>query len=258
MRSLHGPEEVERIAASCALLSEVMKEVLSAVDKGVSTAELNDLAARGIRKRGATAAFPVVPSPRRGIPFGGTICASVNEEIVHGIPSPKRKLKDGDVISVDCGLVYESFYADMARTVPVGNVDPRILELIEVAKAALDDAITHMCQGNRLGDIGYAVQRRAEEKGYGLIREFTGHAIGRKLHEEPQVPNWGTRGRGERLRVGMVLAIEPMMTLGTHETETLDDDWTVVTRDRSIAVHVEDTVAITEDGPRNLTRNGVW
>ena len=258
MRSLNSLDEIERIAVSCGLLSEVMDEVIAAIDPGVSTGDLDELAASGIRSRGAEAAFPVVPSPRSGIPFGGTICASVNEQIVHGVPSAKQRLQVGDVLSVDCGLVYDGFYADMARTIPVGGADENILELIEEAKAALDDAIEATRPGNRLGDIGYAVQRRAEQKGFGLIREFTGHAIGRCLHEEPQVPNWGTPGRGERLRVGMVLAIEPMLTLGTHETETLDDDWTVVTRDRSIAVHVEDTVAITEDGPRNLTRNGVW
>lgn len=256
MRSLKTPAEVDRISHACRLLVEVMTEVVQAVETGVTTADLNEIAAEGIRSRNALAAFPVVPSPRRGIPFGGTICASINEEIVHGIPSRKRKLKEGDIISVDCGLSYEGYYADMARTIPVGQVDLKVLALIEDAQHALDAAIQQMIPGNRLGDIGYAVQQRAEEKGYGLIRDFTGHAIGRSLHEEPQVPNWGTPGRGERLQIGMVLAIEPMLTLGTHETETLGDDWTVVTRDRSWAVHVEDTVAITEDGPRILTRNG--
>ena len=197
-----------------------------------------------------------MPSPRRGIPFGSVICASLNEEIVHGIPSTERALREGDILSVDCGLVYQGFYADMARTVAVGQADSKVLALMKDAQGALDAAIAEMRAGKRLGDIGHAVQCRAEKKGYGLIRDFTGHAIGRHLHEEPQVPNWGTPGRGDRLKVGMVLAIEPMLTLGTHETETLDDDWTVVTRDRSIAVHVEDTVAITEEGPRILTRNG--
>ncbi len=244
------------MAVSCGLLSAVLDEVLEAVSLGVTTADLDKIAHDGIAKRDASPAFPSVPSPRRGIPFGSVICASLNEEIVHGIPSTERALREGDILSVDCGLVYQGFYADMARTVAVGQADSKVLALMKDAQGALDAAIAEMRAGKRLGDIGHAVQCRAEKKGYGLIRDFTGHAIGRHLHEEPQVPNWGTPGRGDRLKVGMVLAIEPMLTLGTHETETLDDDWTVVTRDRSIAVHVEDTVAITEEGPRILTRNG--
>ncbi len=258
MRSLKSPDEIEKMAVSCRLLREVVEEVLQAVKPGCTTAELNEIAAEGIRSRGASAAFPVVPSPRRGVPFGGTICASVNEEIVHGIPSPKRVLAEGDVISVDCGLVYDGFYADMARSVPVGEVDKKVLELIQDAQDSLDAAIAVMWPGKRLGDIGHAIQSVAEKKNYGLIENFTGHAIGRNLHEEPQVPNYGVPGRGERLREGMTLAVEPMMTLGTGDNRTLDDDWTVITLDRSIAVHVEDTIAITENGPRNLTRDGSW
>ena len=182
------------------------------------------------------------------------MCTSINEEVVHGIPSPKRKLKEGDIIGLDLGCIVEGYYGDCAVTLPVGPVPPRVQELIDVTRESLDKAIVQCRAGNRIGDISHTVQMHCESHGFGVVRSFVGHGIGRALHEEPQVPNFGDAGRGPALKAGMVLAIEPMVTMGSYEVQVLEDGWTAVTTDGSMAAHFEDTIAITENGPEVLTR----
>ncbi|HEX5633537.1 MAG TPA: type I methionyl aminopeptidase, partial [Gemmatimonadales bacterium] len=185
--------------------------------------------------------------------FPKTLCVSIDEEIVHGIPSPKRVLKAGSVLSIDCGVLLDGLHADSAITVPVGAIDAEAQRLLDVTERSLYAGIEQACVGKHVGDIGSAVQAVAEGAGFGVVRELVGHGIGTRFHEEPQVPNYGQPGRGPRLKPGMTLAIEPMITLGDPETRTLADKWTVVTRDGSLAAHFEHTVAITEQGPRILT-----
>jgi methionyl aminopeptidase len=214
----------------------------------VSTKEIDAEVEALILARGATPAF----KGYRGYP--ATVCTSINEEVVHGIPSPKRKLKEGDIIGLDLGCIVEGYYGDCAITLPVGAVPPRVQELIDVTRESLDKAIVQCRAGNRIGDISHTVQMHCESHGFGVVRSFVGHGIGRALHEEPQVPNFGDAGRGPALKAGMVLAIEPMVTMGSYEVQVLEDGWTAVTTDGSMAAHFEDTIAITEDGPEVLTR----
>src|SRR5262249_10635260 len=186
--------------------------------------------------------------------FPATVCTSINEEVVHGIPSAKRKLAEGDIIGLDLGCIVEGYYADCAITLPVGAVSARAQELCDVTRESLDQAIVQCRPGKRLGDIAHAVQSHCEGRGFAVVRAFVGHGIGRALHEDPQVPNFGEPGRGIALRPGMVLAIEPMITMGSPEVRILADHWTAVTEDGSLAAHFEDTIAITENGPEVLTR----
>jgi len=216
------------------------------VRPGVTTAELDRRARELIEQAGARPAFPEVRD------YPATLCTSINEEVVHGIPG-KRVLREGDIISIDCGLVKEGFYADMAVTHAVGEVSAEAARLIEVTRRALEAAIAQVREGAHLGDVSAAIQRTAESAGMSVVRDYTGHGIGRRLHEEPQIPNRGTPGHGPMLRHGMVFAIEPMVTLGTWQVETLGDNWTVVTKDRSLAAHFEHTVAVTRDGADILT-----
>jgi methionyl aminopeptidase len=184
------------------------------------------------------------------------LCTSVNSEVVHGIPSKKRILKAGDIVSIDCGIILDGFYSDSAITVPVGGLEalnPKVAKLVEVTQKALDIAIEQVRLDNRTGDIGHAVQEYVESNGFSVVREFTGHGIGSKLHEDPQVPNYGTKGTGTRLREGMVLAIEPMVNTGRPGVRVLDDGWTAVTEDGSFSAHFEHCVAVTKDGPMVLT-----
>jgi methionyl aminopeptidase len=178
----------------------------------------------------------------------------VNAEVVHGIPSKRRKLSEGDLMKLDFGVVYKGYYGDSARTVPVGKVSAEAQALVDATRESLAQAIAAMVPGNRIGDIGHAVQRHVEARGFTVVRDFVGHGIGRKLHEQPQVPNVGKPGSGMKLRPGMVLAIEPMVNLGTHEVEVLDDDWTAVTLDRKLSAHFEHTVLVTDGAPEILTR----
>jgi methionyl aminopeptidase len=178
----------------------------------------------------------------------------VNEEVVHGIPSPKKRLKEGDIIGIDVGAIVEGYYGDAAVTLPVGRVSDEAARLMEVTEAALAAGLAQVKVGNRLSDISHAVQTVAEAEGYSVVTDFVGHGIGRNLHEDPQVPNFGKPGEGPRLKEGLVLAIEPMINLGKHEVEVLSDRWTVVTRDKSLSAHFEHTVALTSDGPKVLTR----
>jgi methionyl aminopeptidase len=230
------------------ILAEVKALLQRLVGPGVSTKEIDAEVEALILSRGATPAF----KGYRGYP--ATVCASINEEVVHGIPSPKRKLKEGDIIGLDLGCIVEGYYGDCAVTLPVGAVPARVQELIDVTRESLDKAIVQCRVGNRIGDISHTVQMHCEGHGFGVVRSFVGHGIGRALHEEPQVPNFGDAGRGPALKAGMVLAIEPMVTMGSYEVQVLEDGWTAVTTDGSMAAHFEDTIAITEDGPEVLTR----
>jgi len=230
------------------ILAEVKVLLQKLVKPGISTKEIDAEAEALIVSRGAVSAF----KGYRGYP--ATVCASINEEVVHGIPSPKRKLKDGDIIGLDMGCIVEGYYGDCAVTLPVGTVPARVRELIDVTRESLDKAIVQCRVGNRIGDISHAVQTHCESHGFGVVRSFVGHGIGRALHEEPQVPNFGDAGRGPVLKAGMVLAIEPMVTMGSWEVQVLEDGWTAVTVDGSMAAHFEDTIAITDDGPDVLTR----
>ena len=247
MTTLKSPEDLCRLRESNQLVAEVMRKLIEMVAVGVTTLDLDAEAECQIRARGAIPAF----KGYRGYPK--TICASVNEQVVHGIPS-KRRLVSGDVLSIDVGVQYRDFYGDMARSIPIGEIRPEARRQITVAKTCLSEACNLAEEGKRLGDISSTVERIALRHGYSVVRDYVGHGIGRKLHEDPQIPNFGVPRPNIRLRVGMVLAIEPMLNAGTWEVERLADLWTVVTKDRKLSVHVEDTVAITEDGPEILTR----
>jgi methionyl aminopeptidase len=245
---LKSARELDRMRAAGRILSEVKDRLRALVRPGISTQDIDVDVEAFILSQGAQSAF----KGYRGYP--ATVCTSINEEVVHGIPSPKRKLREGDIIGLDLGCIVEGFYADCAITLPVGRVPARVQELLDVTRESLDKAIVQCRVGNRLGDISHAVQTHCESHGFAVVRAFVGHGIGRALHEEPQVPNFGDAGRGVQLKAGMVLAIEPMVTMGSWEVRVLEDRWTAVTVDGSLAAHFEDTIAITESGPDVLTR----
>jgi methionyl aminopeptidase len=245
---LKSPRELAHMRAAGRILAEVKDRLRAMVRAGLSTKEIDVDVEGFIVSRGATPAF----KGYRGFP--ATACISINEEVVHGIPSPKRKLRDGDIVGLDLGCIVEGYYADCAITLPVGAVAARVQELLDVTRESLDKAIVQCRAGNRLGDISHAVQAHCESHGFGVVRAFVGHGIGRNLHEEPQIPNFGDPGRGQMIKAGMVLAIEPMVTMGSYEVRILEDRWTAVTVDGSWAAHFEDTIAITESGPEVLTR----
>ena len=233
------------------LVGEVLTELAARVAPGVTTADLDDLAERRILKAGATPAF----KGYHGYP--ATICASVNEEVIHGIPSGRRILNEGDVISIDVGASLDGYFGDSAITLAVGPVSEEAATLLRVTDESLYKAIEAVKLGGRISDIGHAVQKHVEAYGFSVVREFVGHGIGQKMHEEPQVPNYGEPGRGPRLTEGMVLAIEPMVNAGKPAVKVLADGWTAVTRDGSLSAHFEHTVAVTADGPWILTARGV-
>ena len=239
--------EIERLRRANQFVAEVLQQLEAAVAPGVTTADLDRLAERLVRDGGAEPAF----KGYRGYP--ATLCASINEEVVHGIPSPTRVLRDGDIISLDVGVKLNGFYGDSAVTVPVGRVPEQTTTLLRVTREALDRAIAQVRVGGRLSDIGHAVQQWVEAHGFSVVREFVGHGIGERLHEEPSIPNYGLAGRGPKLAEGMVLAIEPMVAMGQPETRVLSDGWTAVTRDGSLAAHFEHTVAVSATGPLVLT-----
>ena len=247
MTTLKSPEELQRLRESNALVAEVMRALLGLVEVGVSSLDLDAEAEKMIRSLGAVPAF----KGYRGFP--NTICASVNEQVVHGIPSDGA-LESGDVLSIDVGVKYRDFFGDMARTIGVGKISGAVERQIATAKACLSEACNLACEGNRLGDISSKIEMIAHDKGYKVVRDYVGHGIGRNLHEDPQIPNFGVPRPNVRLRTGLVLAIEPMLNAGTWEVERLADAWTVVTKDRKVSVHFEDVVAVTEDGPEILTR----
>jgi methionyl aminopeptidase len=247
MITIRSEAEIERMYTANQLVSDVLAKLEAAVAPGVTTWDLDVLAERLVREGGAVPAF----KGYRGYP--ATLCASINEEVVHGIPSRTRALKDGDIISLDMGVKMGGYYGDSAVTVAVGQVSDRTQALLRVTREALDRAIAQARVGARLSDIGHAVQAWVEAHGFSIVREFVGHGIGEQLHEEPQIPNYGRPGHGVKLAAGMVLAIEPMVAMGRPETKVLADKWTAVTRDGSLAAHFEHTVAVTANGPRVLT-----
>ena len=240
-------KELEKMRAAGRLVGLVLRELGRMAQPGITTLELDRAAEKMIRDAGALPTF----KGYHGYPY--SICASVNEQIVHGFPSAYA-LRDGDIFSVDCGATLDGFVGDTATTVPVGNVGEDRLRLIRVAEECLERAIEQCRPGRHLGDIGWAVQEHAEANGYSVVRDYVGHGIGRKMHEDPQIPNYGKPGTGTKIKAGYVFAIEPMLNMGTHHTRTLADGWTVVTVDGQPSAHVEHTIAITEDGPQVFTR----
>ena len=243
---LKSPREIELMHEAGAIAYEVHQALAKAVQPGVTTGELDALAESLIRKAGG------IPTFKGYSGFPASICASVNEEVVHGIPG-KRKLQEGDVIAIDLGVTYKGFVGDTAYTHPVGKISAEAQKLLDVTRVSLEKAIEQCYPGKRLGDIGHAVQSYAEAHGLGVVRDFVGHGVGATMHEDPQVPNFGTPGTGKELRSGMVIAIEPMVNAGTWEVKVLKDKWTVVTADRRYSAHFEHTVAITDNGPVILT-----
>jgi methionyl aminopeptidase len=244
--TIKSAQELEAMARAGAIVGATITLLKRCVEPGITTRELDNIAYKEITRHGAKPTF----KGYRGFP--GSICASVNEEIVHGIPG-KRVLKEGDIIKMDVGATIDGFIGDAAVSLPVGQVSQEALDLMEATRISLEEGIQAAQPGNRIGDIGAAVQSYAESRGYGVVREFVGHGVGRFLHEDPQVPNYGQKGKGQLLRPGMCIAIEPMLNVGDWHTRILDDQWTVVTADGSLSSHFEHTIAITEDGPRILT-----
>ena len=240
---LKTAEEIELLRENNQLVSATLAEIGKHVRPGVSTLELDKIAEDFIRSHGAEPGF---------LGYGGfpnTLCMSINEEVVHGIPSAKRILKEGDILSVDCGTLMKGFYGDSAYTFAVGEIAPEVQDLLRVTKEALYKGVAQAKAGNRIGDIANAVQEHAERHGYSVVRELVGHGLGRDMHEEPEVPNYKTIGRGPKLVPGMTLAIEPMVNAGAYDVWWLEDDWTVVTQDGSLSAHYENTILITENEP---------
>lgn len=248
MIHLRSSREIDTIAEGGAIIGALFEAVSDRVEPGVTTGELDAFCEEFIRGHdGAVPAFKGLYG------FPGAVCISVNEEIVHGIPSRRRVLQSGDIVTIDMGVKLHGWYTDSARTFPVGEIDRDNRRLLDVTSAALDAAVAAAVPGNHVGDLGAAVMGVVDGTGMGIIRDLVGHGVGRELHEEPQIPNLGRAGYGPVLRAGMILAIEPMISLGTDRIRTLEDDWTVVTVDGSRSAHFEHTVAVTRDGPRVLT-----
>lgn len=244
--TIKSAQELETMRGAGAIVASVINLLKRSIEPGISTKELDDIAYKEITQHGAKPTF----KGYRGFP--ASICTSINEEIVHGIPG-KRVLKEGDVIKVDVGATLDGLIGDAAVSVSVGQVGEDVTELLRATRQSLMDGIDAAQPGNRIGDIGAAVQAYGEARGYGVVREFVGHGVGRFLHEEPQVPNYGQPGKGALLRPGMCIAIEPMLNMGTWQTRVLEDQWTVVTADGELSAHFEHTIAITEDGPEIFT-----
>lgn len=245
---LRSAREIEKIRKACLIVAEILEQLREHIQPGVTTWDLNVLSEELATKRKAKPAF----KGYHGFPHA--LCTSVNEEIVHGIPSREKRLKEGDIISLDFGVVIDGYYGDAAMTLPVGCVSEEARNLCRVAEEALYHGIGQAMVANRLSDISHAIQEYVESGGYSVVREFVGHGIGQKLHESPQIPNYGPPGKGVKLKAGMVFAIEPMINQGGPEVEILKDQWTAVTRDRSLSAHFEHTVAVTENGPDILSR----
>ena len=241
------PEEIEKLRTANAIVAEILAELREKVRPGVTTRELDRLSEALSRKNRVSPAF----KGYRGYPYA--LCTSVNGEVVHGMPS-ERPLLPGDILSLDFGVLYKGYYGDAAITVPVGSVSSEAQRLMKATEEGLYDAIAQARVGNRLGDVSAAVQERVEAAGFSVVRDFVGHGIGRNMHEDPQIPNYGMRGRGVQLRQGMVLAIEPMVNEGSYEVKILADGWTVVTEDGKLSAHFEHSVVITENGPEILSR----
>lgn len=250
-RQIHikSPAELQIMREAGRINASVLAAVKERIKTGVSTADLNAAAEEVLKKHGCVSPFKGYGHP----PFPTSITASINQELVHGIPSKTRKLKAGDIVSIDCGTVLEGLVADSAFTSGVGEISPEAQELLDVTQGALNAAIEMMCVGNRTGDVSAAIQNYVESRGYHVTREYTGHGVGRQMHEGPQVPNYGKPGSGLPLKAGMTIAIEPMVLVGTEDTRVLQDQWTVVSADGSLTAHFEHSVAVTEGEPLILT-----
>ncbi len=244
---LKSAREIEIMRQGGQILADLVEQLRGSVKSGMSTLEIDEAVEAFITRRGAQTAF----KGYRGFP--ASVCVSINEEIVHGIPSAQRRLKEGDIVGLDLGCIVEGYYADCAFTMAIGEISPPVERLLDVTRQSLELAVAQCRPGRRLSDVSHAVQQHVEAHGLGVVRAFVGHGIGRALHEEPQVPNFGEPGRGPQLKPGMVLAIEPMVTMGGWDVRILDDGWTAVTADGSLAAHFEHTVAVTEQGPSVLT-----
>ena len=245
---LKSRHEIEQMRKACLIVADVLEDIGSLIRPGISTEALDEFAEKYIVSRGARPAF----KGYRGYPK--TLCTSLNNQVVHGIPSKQVILNEGDVISVDVGTIVEGFYGDAAKTFPVGKVSPEAERLIRVTEEALEKGIAEARSGNRLFDISAAVQSHVESNGFSVVRDFVGHGIGRNMHEDPQIPNFGERGQGPKIKPGMVFAIEPMVNQGASATAVLEDGWTAVTMDGSLSAHFEHTVAVTSEGPWILSR----
>jgi methionyl aminopeptidase len=252
MITIKSTREVDTMARAGRIVFDTLALMRKIMRPGLTTEDLDRQAEAFIRSHaGATPSF-------KGLyDFPKTLCTSIDEEIVHGIPSSKRVLREGSIVSVDVGVCIDGLHADSATTIPVGTITPEVQRLLDVTEESLRAGIAAALAGNHVGDIGHAVQRVAESAGFGVVRELVGHGIGTRFHEEPQIPNFGMPHRGPQLKVGMTLAIEPMITMGNPATHTLKDKWTVVTQDASLSAHFEHTIAVTESGPRILTIGGV-
>ncbi len=247
MIELKTKEEIERMRVAGEIVARTLDLIGEEIRPGISTAELNEIAEGYIRSQGAEPAFLGYHD------YPKSICVSIDDEVVHGIPSKDRKVREGQIVSVDIGSFIDGFNGDSARTYAIGEIDDEARKLLEVTKQALEKGISKARNGNRLGDISYAIQSTAEKAGFSVVRDLVGHGIGRKMHEDPQVPNYGVPGQGVLLKTGMVIAIEPMVNAGGFEVKTRPDKWTVVTADGSLSAHFEHTVAITDNGPRILS-----
>ncbi len=243
---IKSQDEIRKIESACRIVAEVLQDLMERAAPGITTLELDRIAEEGIKKRGGKPAF----KGYRGFP--GTLCASVNEEIVHGIPSG-RKLEEGDIIGLDLGAIVDDYYGDSAVTVPIGSIQPEAEKLVRATEESLNRGIEKIRAGNRLSDISHAVQSFAEGAGFSVVRDFVGHGIGQSLHEDPQIPNFGPPGQGPRLKEGMVLAVEPMINVGKEKIRILKDQWTAVTEDGSLSAHFEHTIAVSSNGPVVLT-----
>jgi methionyl aminopeptidase len=251
--TIKRPEEIARMRRAGAILADVLDAFRRELRSGITTAELDRIADEMIRAAGAVPSFLGYPGSGGASDFPASICASLNDEVVHGIPSPQRRVRDGDVVSLDVGCIWEGWHADCARTWAVGKVPRRVQQLIDATQRGMEAGTAAAVPGNRLGDVGAAIEAVAREHGYGMVRPFVGHGIGQQMHEEPQVPNYGRAGTGLRIEAGMCFAIEPMFNLGGDDVMVLDDGWTVVTADGGISAHFENTIAVTDAGPEVLT-----
>ncbi|HKK45195.1 MAG TPA: type I methionyl aminopeptidase [Balneolaceae bacterium] len=241
---LKSESEIEKMRESAQIVSHTLAEVAKHIEPGVTTAKLDQIAEDFIKKNDARPAFKGYGPKRNRFP--ATLCISINEEVVHGIPSEKRKLKEGDIVSVDCGVEKNGYFGDHAYTFAVGECEDEKIRLLRVTLESLYKGIEQAVHGNRIGDIANAVQTHCENEGFGVVRDLVGHGLGKSLHEDPSVPNFGKKGRGDRLRTGMTLAIEPMITMGSWKVSTMDDGWTVVTTDKKVAAHYEHDVVVRE------------
>ena len=246
MITLRSPREIDAMRRSGKITAKVLEQLIASAKPGMTTADIDVLAEEGIRNLGGVPTF----KGYRGYP--ASVCTSVNDRVVHGIPGPEV-LRDGDLLSIDLGTTLDGYVSDSAVTVAIGEISPEARRLLKVTQECLMLGIEAIRAGNRIGDIGFAVQQHAEANGYGVVRELVGHGVGTEMHEDPQVPNYGRPGTGVKLRAGMVLAVEPMITQGDRDVKILEDGWTVVTTDGKLAAHFEHTIALTEGGPKILT-----